>query len=146
MFFCGCFCACRPRLDVEIVMSTAWETSLYSRFTYCPPVLGGRATELRRGYIVCLRFWADTSVAPLRRVLSFRVVVGADRCVCPSLFASFERVFAVVCSNSLRNIVARPSLRKRDSFFIACGGLALPFYIANCHVDSMGDISVHSFP
>ena len=52
MFFCGCFCACRPRLDVEIVMSTAWETSLYSRFTYCPPVLGGRATELRMGYIM----------------------------------------------------------------------------------------------
>ena len=34
------------------------------------------------------------------------------------LFASFERVFAVVCSNSLRNVVARPSLRKRDSFLL----------------------------
>ena len=34
-----------------------------SRFTYCPTVLGGRATELRRGCIVC---------SPLRLVLSFR--------------------------------------------------------------------------
>ena len=36
-------------------------------------------------------FWADTSVRPYGGVLSFRVIVGADRRVCPLLF--FVRVF-----------------------------------------------------
>ena len=37
---------------------------------------------------------------------------------------------------------ALPLFAKEGQFFIACGGLALPFYIANCHVDRMGDISL----
>ena len=47
-------------------MSSPWKTSLY--FAYC---------------------WADTSVAPLRRGVVVSRFVGADRCVCPSLFAVF---------------------------------------------------------
>ena len=38
-------------------------------------------------------FWADTSVRPYGWVLSFLVIVGADRCVCPLLCLFLKLVY-----------------------------------------------------
>ena len=43
-------------------------------------------------------YWADTSVRPYGWVLSFRVIVGADRRVCPLLYAGeFLFFYYVFC-------------------------------------------------
>ena len=90
------------------------------------PCLRGTSNNVAEGVYCVFAFWGGhIGRAPTLAYLSSRQSVATrDLFVVlvfhVFLFASFERVFAVVCSISLRNVVARPSSLRGTVMLAVC--------------------------